>query len=101
MPTHLGIYIKITKRETLSIYRTNSRLKMLAAINSDKHRSISVPLSFLPEGNYRFDLYTDSSERPQTGIQMQNITCKEKDTLQIELIPNGGCAAFIGTAGKP
>lgn len=85
-----GEYVCLARRKGNNWY--------LAAINAEKYRSISVPLSFLPEGNYRFDLYTDFPGHPQTDIQVQEITCKEKDTLQIELIPNGGCAAFIGAA---
>lgn len=84
-----GEYVCLARRKGNNWY--------LAAINSENPRCITIPLSFLSQGNYRFELYSDPSEHPQTNIQIRQITCTEKDTLEIELSPNGGCAAFIGS----
>lgn len=82
-----GEYVCLARRKGNNWY--------LSAINSETPRTLSVPLHFLPEGSYHFDLYEDDADNPLTRPHVRKINCHTEDTLQIKLPPNGGFAAFI------
>lgn len=82
-----GEYICLARRKGNNWY--------LAAINSDSPRTVSIPLNFLPEGTYHFDLYEDHPEKPLTQINIRKVSYQSGDTLKALLRPEGGFATFI------
>lgn len=67
----------------------------LAAINAGKERTIKVKLDFLKAGTYTFKVYEDNKESPINNVQIREITASAGDTLQFDIIPNGGFCAII------
>lgn len=67
----------------------------VAAINSDQPRTVSIPLNFLKEGKYSFDVYEDNRENPVKDISIRQENLSSTDTLTIEILPNGGFCTFI------
>lgn len=86
-----GEYVCLARRKGNNWY--------LAAINSETPRTLSIPMDFLPEGIYQFDIYEDAPENPLTQLHIRPVNCHSGDTLKAELPANGGFAAFI--AGHP
>ena len=82
-----GEYVVIARRKGDTWY--------LSGINALKARTVSIPLDFLKNGKYKFDVYTDHEVNPMTDIKIVNYELQNTDVLTVELIPNGGFATVI------
>ncbi len=70
----------------------------VGTINSTQQRSISLPLSFLPPGNYKMEAFSDDMQQDIADPNKLIITTKivsNKDTLTIELFAGGGNASHF------
>jgi alpha-glucosidase len=64
----------------------------LAAMNGPKARTLHVPLSFLPPGNYRAEIVRDRGDEP-TAVVVEQKTFKRGDRLEIQVSAGGGFVA--------
>ena len=85
--------------EYICIARRNGKNWYIGAINSSKQKEINIPMNFLPAGNYKATMFTDS---PAT-VNDPNILLKHekiisnKDSLTISLAAGGGAAMIISS----
>jgi alpha-glucosidase len=75
----------------------------LGAMTNSTPRDLSIPLDFLPEGNYTADTYADA---PDSGQAPKHLTTASRPvdrstTLHLLLAPAGGFAARIHPATAP
>ncbi|MGN6534088.1 MAG: glycoside hydrolase family 97 catalytic domain-containing protein, partial [Ginsengibacter sp.] len=82
----VGKYVTIARRKGNDWY--------IGSINNTEARTIKVPLSFLPSGNYTAELYSDAAdvaEAPNHLIK-QVITANNAEVITIKLAAGGGAA---------
>lgn len=87
------IVLPESKIGELSIFaRRRGPMWMLAVMNGDRAKSISVPLSFLGEGPHQASLVRD---HPQESDQLvlESTTMRSGDSITVHLVDGGG---FVG-----
>ncbi len=62
----------------------------IAAIVSEKPRTLEIPLSFLPEGTHQLTVYTDKPGEEMHSVSIATVSKKSADTLELPLNSNGG-----------
>ncbi len=85
----VGRYVTIARRKGTDWY--------VGTINSTEARTIQVPLSFLPEGNYTAEIYADAlddAENPN-DLTKTTKTVTNKETLTLNMASGGGQAMRI------
>ena len=64
----------------------------VGTINNSRARALQIPLSFLPEGSYEMELYSDASDvdvNPNDLIEQQKFV-NNTDTVSVQLAGGGG-----------
>jgi len=61
----------------------------LAIMNGPAARTVKIPLLFLGEAKYQARLIRDSKDNA-AAVEIENMTLKRSDSLQIELRGGGG-----------
>lgn len=64
-----------------------------AANGEGVEKTISPDLSFLTEGNHTIYIYKDGKDKSE--IAYQKVNYKKGDTLQVKLLPYGGCVIRV------
>jgi len=72
--------------------RRKGNLWMLAVMGGPQAQTISVPLSFLGDGEYKASFVRDNKEKPD-AVVLENRTARRSDTVTIEMTNGGG---FVG-----
>ncbi len=81
--------------EEVVIARQRGHEWWLGAINgTDKPRTVTLALDFLPDGNFAVNRIGDG-KGPRDFAQAAPATVKRGDKLTVELLPYGGCAARL------
>ncbi len=78
--------------EHITVARRNGETWYIGTMTAEA-RKVSVPLSFLGDGQYNVYIYGDSSDGSRLVIESKKLTVK--DTLTLDLIKNGGAAVII------
>ena len=78
----------------MSIWPTNEGS---AGSGGGAERRIKVPLTFLPEGEYKASLVSDDKTN-DAAVVVENTTARRGDTLTVEMRSGGG---FVGRFLKP
>ena len=90
----IGAYI-VMMRETDKDY-------LIAAATNEESRTLSIPLSFLPEGIYTVQLMLDGDNAHyltnRESYQVETREVKSGDTLSVKLAPGGGACLRIRKA---
>ena len=77
--------------------RRHDRSWYLAAISDNNGRALSVPMRFLPKGNWKLTLWEDApdaAEHPEHLVSSQK-TVSSSDVLDLKLAPSGGMVAIL------
>ncbi len=79
-------YVTIARRKGQDWY--------LGSITNWDSRDVSVPLSFLGDGQYTAEIYQDASDANQNAqhVSIQKRAARPQDTLTLHLASGGGCA---------
>lgn len=87
----IGEYI-VMMRETEDAY-------LVAAVTNEEERTLSIPLSFLPEGNYRARLMLDGDDAHyltnRESYQVKELQVKSGDNISVKLAAGGGACLKI------
>ena len=87
----IGKYI-VMMRETDTEY-------LIAAATNEEARTLSIPLAFLPEGNYTVQLMLDGEDAHyltnRESYQVKTREVQPGDSLQVRLAPGGGACMRI------
>ena len=90
----IGAYI-VMMRETDKDY-------LIAAATNEESRTLSIPLSFLPEGIYTVQLMLDGDNAHyltnRESYQVETREVKSGDALSVKLAPGGGACLRIRKA---
>jgi len=72
----------------------------LGAMTDLDKRELTVPLNFLPEGNYYLDSWADgvNADRDGTDFRYSTSRVSSADTLTLKLAPGGGWAGWLRPA---
>ena len=81
----------------LLLARRSGKEWFLGALTNWNSRDMNVDLSFLPEGNYRMEIFQDgvNADRYASDYKHMIITVKSGDKMNIHLAPGGGYAAIL------
>jgi len=84
-----GDYVAIAKRSGANWF--------LGVMNNSEGKSINVTLNFLPEGNYKMEIWADSkkSDSEPADLKKSEKSIKAGDTFKVAMAKNGGCVAVI------
>lgn len=87
----IGEYI-VMMRETEDAY-------LVAAVTNEEERTLSIPLSFLPEGSYRARLMLDGDDAHyltnRESYQVKELQVKPGDNISVKLAAGGGACLKI------
>lgn len=87
----IGEYI-VMMRETEDAY-------LVAAVTNEEERTLSIPLSFLPEGSYRARLMLDGDDAHyltnRESYQVKELQVKSGDNISVKLAAGGGACLKI------
>jgi alpha-glucosidase len=80
--------------EFITIARRHGREWYLGSITNWTPRDLHIPLSFLGNGAYRAEIYTDASDSGENPkhISIKKQTVHSGDVLNLSLVKGGGCA---------
>lgn len=80
--------------ESASIARRVGNDWYIGSINNWSARDITMPLSFLNDGDYRAEIYADAHDAATEPkhLEISNKTVRKSDTLTFHLAPGGGVA---------
>jgi alpha-glucosidase len=83
--------------EYVTIARRKNNEWFVGAINSKTARQISIPLSFLGDGEWIADIYTDATDvnKNPNDLNRQSQMVNKTDNLPINLAAGGGTALYI------
>ena len=84
-----GDYVAIAKRSGDKWF--------LGVMNNSEGKSVNIKLNFLPEGNYKMEIWSDSkkSDSEPTDLKKSEKSIKAGDTLKVAMAKNGGFVAVI------
>ncbi|HZK92888.1 MAG TPA: glycoside hydrolase family 97 protein [Prolixibacteraceae bacterium] len=80
--------------ESVIVARRKNKDWYVGSINNSKERQLTLPLTFLGEGKYMMEIYTDSSDvdvNPNHLIKQSRLVIKS-DVIDLSLASNGGAA---------
>lgn len=83
--------------EYVAIARRKADTWFVGAMTSWTPRELTIDFSFLPEGNYRAEIFSDgiNADRDATDYTTEVITIRKGDTLKIKMMSGGGWAARL------
>lgn len=83
--------------EWVSIARRKGTDWYIGTINNSKERTVTIPLNFLPAGNYHAEIYKDSADAVNYPNQLikEEKTVNSSDNLIIDLPSGGGLAVKL------
>lgn len=81
--------------EYLVIARRKGKDWYIGVINSRKDRKITVPLSFLPSGNYDAEIFSDKDPRDPNSVMKELKKVDNSGTISLSLSANGGAAIHL------
>ena len=83
--------------EYVAIARRKADTWFVGAMTSWTPRELEIDFSFLPEGNYRAEIFRDgiNADRDATDYTTEVITIRKGDTLKIKMMSGGGWAARL------
>ena len=67
----------------------------IAGINSEKGRTVDIPLGFIGKGNFSMEIYEDKPGEEMTNLLIRKEMVTSEKTLSLAMIPNGGFCAVI------
>lgn len=81
--------------EYIAIARRKADTWFVGAMTSWTPRELTIDFSFLPEGNYRAEIFSDgiNADRDATDYTTEVITIRKGDMLKIKMMSGGGWAA--------
>jgi alpha-glucosidase len=79
--------------ELAAFARRKGNLWFLAIMNGPTARAVKIPLSFLPNGNYKALMVGDSPEQP-ASVRVENKVLRSSEVFELDM-PSGG--GFIGS----
>jgi alpha-glucosidase len=84
-----GDYVAIAKRSGDSWF--------LGVMNNSEGKSVNITLNFLPEGNYKMEIWADSkkSDSEPMDLKKSEKSIKAGDTVKVAMAKNGGFVAVI------
>jgi alpha-glucosidase len=82
-------YVTIARRKNNDWY--------IGTINNHQNRQLSIPLSFLKEGNYTATIYTDATDvaTDPNHLNKETKQVTAKDVLNINVAAGGGIAVHL------
>jgi len=80
--------------EYATIARRNGNNWYVGSINNWTERDVTVPLTFLSEGDYKAEIYADAADAATEPkhLEISHKTVRRSDTLTFHLAPGGGAA---------
>lgn len=80
----VGEYVTVVRQKGMDWY--------VGSLNNSKSRTITVPMNFLPAGDYTAEIYTDASDVAQNPNHLKKRiqTVSKSDVLTFELASGGG-----------
>ncbi len=81
----------------VTIAREKGKVWYLGSMTNWTPRSLRIPLSFLGNGTYRAEIYSDGPDaaRNARSLKMTDKTVGENDFINARLAPGGGLAAIV------
>lgn len=78
--------------EYVAIARRKADTWFVGAMTSWTPRELTIDFSFLPEGNYRAEVFSDgiNADRDATDYTTEVITIRKGDTLKVKMMSGGG-----------
>jgi alpha-glucosidase len=75
----------------------------VGAITDWTSRTITIPLSFLPAGKFKAEIWKDAADSDVNAehLEKENKTVDARDELKIPLAPGGGCAMILDSLTSP
>lgn len=69
----------------------------IGGMTNKQRRNIEVPLSFLPAGKYKMDIWEDgiNAEREPKDYRFKTLNVDRSQTINIDLVSNGGCVVRL------
>jgi alpha-glucosidase len=83
--------------ELAACARRSGHTWFLGVMCGPQPRTITVPLSFLDDGDYRAAVVRDPKDNPD-AVQTEQTTARRRESLKIELVAGGG---FVARFKKP
>lgn len=83
--------------EFVAIARQKKESWYIAAITNGSKRSVSIPLNFLPPGNYRAEIYKDAEDvaTNPNNLVKESKSFSSKDIMKIDLSAGGGVVMIL------
>jgi alpha-glucosidase len=80
--------------EYATIARRNGNNWYVGSINNWTERDVTVPLTFLSEGDYEAEIYADAADAATAPkhLEISHKTVRRSDTMTFHLAPGGGAA---------
>jgi alpha-glucosidase len=76
----------------ITIARRKNKDWYIGAINNHEAREITIPMSFLGDGNYTAELYSDAADinEDPNHLEKKEISVTKKDVLKVKVAGGGG-----------
>lgn len=89
--------------QSVTITRRKGTDWFVGTINNGTARTVTIPLSFLPPGQYEATIYSDSEEAAAkpNELNRQTRTVSSTDTISARLASGGGQAVLLKKMGPP
>lgn len=86
-----------TPEEYVAIARKDGNTWYVGVLNNSKGKTIEIPLTFLQEGEYKIESWSDTKNSNAEPIELnkQSVNLKTSKPLKVTLANNGGYAAVI------
>ena len=81
--------------EHITIARRKNNEWFVGSITNNQARTITVPLSFLPEGEFEATIYTDVEGADPNHLKKETRTVKNSDIIPVRLAAGGGMVMRI------
>lgn len=81
--------------EHITIARRKNNDWFVGSVTNSQAREISVPLSFLPAGEFEATIYTDVEGQDPNQLKKETRSVKSSDRLSIQLAPGGGMVMWL------
>jgi alpha-glucosidase len=88
--------------EFVTIARQHGTEWYLGSMTNWTPRKLTVPLNFLPAGDFKAEIYEDApdADRQPKHVLIHTQKVRSSQTLKLNLAPGGGCAIRFVPAGK-
>jgi alpha-glucosidase len=81
--------------EYICLARRKGSKWFIAGINAAKERKIEFPLNFISTGDHNIKIYEDKPGEEMTNLLIRNETVNPRNSLIINMMPNGGFSTLI------